>query len=223
VSDDIPIIFAQDIRDPRRERAATAVFLSAESSAQMRQYAVGGWSVAVAPGFVSKADIKLPDIPAATPGEEEIGSCTLLSCEAPYLKPDMSARMAKWQPEVIKINCAFHDVSDASALAASLSKAGYTVLGAVWRDDNSFGIRSLAALDRLDAIQLPEWDRINLIGVRDAAHAHRIVTVSRLYVGEEQRISELRVAKAIRDDYINKLEDALMAHQQTAVFKERPS
>lgn len=223
MSDDIPIIFSQDIRDPGRERPRTAIFLSAESVAQMQQYAVVGWSVAVAPGFVSKADIDLSQVPAATPREEDILNCTLLSCEAPHLNPETSARIAKWQPEIVKINCAFHDVSDASSLTAPLSARGYTVLGAAWRDDNSFRIRSLMSVDFIETNQLPEWDRINIIGVRDSDHAQRIVTIARLYAGEEARISELRVAKAIRDDYIAKLEDAMMAHQQTGVFKERPS
>ena len=114
-------------------------------------------------------------------------------------------------------------MADASSLAASLANAGYAVLGAVWRDDNSFGIRSLASLGFLDAIRVLEWDRTNLIGVRDRAHAQNIITVSRLYIGEEKRISELQLAKAVRDDYINKLEDALMAHQRADVFKEPPS
>ena len=223
MSDDIPIIFAQDIVDPQMTRARSAVFLSAEGAAQMQQYAVAGWTVAVAPGFESKGEVALSDVPAATPSEEEIATCTLLSCEAPYLKPETSNRISGWKPEIVKINCAFHDVSDASSLITPLKASGYTVLGAIWRDDNSFLIRSLMSVDYIDAIQLPEWDRINLIGVRDADHAKRIVTIARLYSGEEKRISELRVAKAIRDDYIAKLEDALMTHQKTEIFKERPS
>ena len=114
-------------------------------------------------------------------------------------------------------------MSDASSLIAPLKASGYIVLGALWRDDNSFQIRSLMSIDYIDAVQLPEWNRINLIGVRDADCAHRIVTIARLYSGEEKRISELRVAKAIRDDYIAKLEDALITHQKTEVLKERPS
>ncbi|HCX15265.1 MAG TPA: hypothetical protein DGZ24_08105 [Rhodospirillaceae bacterium] len=223
MSDDIPIIFAEDFYDLRSKRVSTAVFLSADSAAQMNQYAVGGWSVAAAPGFVAKSDINLAEVPASTPSEEDIIDCTLLSCEAPHLKSGISERMKRWQPEIIKINCAFYDVADASSLAASLANAGYAVLGAVWRDDNSFGIRSLASLGFLDAIRVLEWDRTNLIGVRDRAHAQNIITVSRLYIGEEKRISELQLAKAVRDDYINKLEDALMAHQRADVFKEPPS
>ena len=222
MSDDIPIIFAQDVRDPGREKQRTAVFLSAISASQMQQYAIGGWGVTAASGFDCKAGINLAEVPAATVRDEDIVSCTLLSCEAPNLKPDTSACIAKWRPDLVKINCAFHGVSDASLLAAPLSASGYTILGAVWRDDNSFGIRSFMSLDRIESIKLLEWDRINLIGVRDAAHAQVILTVARLYAGEEKRISELRVAKAIRDDYIGMLEDALMAHQQTGIFKGWP-
>jgi len=223
MSDDIPIIFAQDIRDPERVRARTAIFLSAESAAQMQQYAVAGWTVAAAPGFVSKVDINLSEVPAATPADTEIMTCTLLSCEAPHLKPETTERIAKWQPDIVKINCAFHDISDASSLTGPLAASGYTVLGAAWRDDNSFRIRSLMSLDFIESIQLPEWDRINLIGVRGADNAQRIVTIARLYASEENRISELCVAKSIRDDYITKLEDALMAHQKTDNFKEQLS
>src|SRR5690606_38273859 len=90
---------------------------------------------------------------------------------------------------------------------------GYHVAAAVWRDDNSFGYRSLSGFGPLESLPSIEWDRTNLIGIRDAAFAKPLLTVARLYVGEERRIADLRVANTIRNDYIARLEDALMAHQ----------
>ena len=55
MSDDIPIIFAQDIIDPQKSRARSAIFLSAENMAQMQQYAIAGWTVAAAPDSCLKA------------------------------------------------------------------------------------------------------------------------------------------------------------------------
>ena len=90
---------------------------------------------------------------------------------------------------------------------------GYTVIGAHWRDDNSFAIRSLAQMNYISAFAAPEWDRMNLIGVRDDAYAAVLLSVARLYVGEEKRIGELSVANAIRNDHIARLEEALAVHQ----------
>ncbi len=100
---------------------------------------------------------------------------------------------------------------------------GYVVLAAVWRDDNSFAIRSLTRLEPVERILIADWDRTNIIGVRDPEHAQTLLTIGRLYTGEENRIGELRVAKAIRDDHITKLEDALMAHQTKGAVKEQVS
>ena len=54
----------------------------------------------------------------------------------------------------------------------------------------------------------------NVIAVRDPAHARILMTIGRLYVGEERRIADLRLAHAIRGDQIARLEDALMARQR---------
>lgn len=221
VSDDIPIIFAEDIINPGRSAKAVAVFLSAASASQMQQYATAGWRVLAAPGFRTGVEINLAGVPAAACTEDEAAGCTLLSCEAPFIGADAGARIGKWKPAVVKFNCAFHDVADAESLAASLRTLGYTVLGAHWRDDNSFAIRSLNQLGHIAAFQPPEWDRMNLIGVRDAARVPAILSLARLYVGEERRIGELRVANAIRNDHIARLEDALAAHQSSEVFRLR--
>lgn len=217
MSDDIPLIFAEELRAAVQPRVA--VFLSASSAAQMQQYATVGWRVLTSPDFKSGASINLVSVPARAMTEQDRPPCALLSCEAPHLRPDTAARIQHWQPDVVKINCAFYDISDAGSLAAAVKASGYAVFGAMWRDDNSFALRGLEHIVPLEQIPSPDWDRLNLIGVKDADHARTILTVARLYCGEEQRIRELRVANKIRDDHIAKLEDALIAKQPSDFFK----
>lgn len=214
MSDDIPIIFAEELQRTDRARAPVAVFLSAGSASQMQQYVTAGWQVFATPGFRSDAKINLTEVPAATAPEASVPACTLLGCEAKFLPPDAISHIKRWQPAFLKFNCAFYDISDAGGLAASMTGLGYVVIAALWRDDNSFGYRSLSNLGPLASFPNREWDRTNLIGVREPAMAQALLTLSRLYVGEERRIAELRVANAIRNDYIARLEDALQAHQK---------
>lgn len=218
MSDDIPLIFAEDVRGAKRPQPSTAVFLSAASVSQMQQYATAGWRVLTAPDFSSAAPLDLASVPARAITDQD-RACTLLSCEAPHLRPDTAARIRQWQPDVVKINCAFYNVADAGSLASALKAVGYIVLGAMWRDDNSFALRGLEHIVPLEQISSPDWDRLNLIGVRDTEYARILLTVARLYCGEEQRIRELRVANKIRNDHIAKLEDALIAKQPSDVFK----
>ena len=58
MSDDIPLIFADEVARPDVQRRR-AVFLSAMSAAQMQQYASAGWDVVAGPGFQSAGDIDL--------------------------------------------------------------------------------------------------------------------------------------------------------------------
>lgn len=213
MSDDIPIIFAEEMR--RTGAAPTAVFSSGASTAQLQQYATAGWRVIATPGFRSDATVNLAEVPAATIAEAEIAGCTLLSCEAKFLPPDTANQIKRWQPAFLKFNCAFYDISDAGALVQSITGLGYIALVALWRDDNSFGLRSLSHFGAFATYPNLEWDRTNLIGVRDPALAQTVLNIARLYVGEERRIADLRVANAIRNDYIARLEDALQAHQKT--------
>ena len=62
-----------------------------------------------------------------------------------------------------------------------------------WRDDNTYRIRSLSRMERLASFGAPDWAHLNLIGVRDAEVARRVLTIARLYAGEERRIAELRL------------------------------
>jgi hypothetical protein len=215
MSDDIPIIFAEDLRRENRAAAPTAVFFSGASTSQLQQYATAGWQVIATPGFRSDATVNLAEVPAATAPEASIPACTLLSCEAKFLPPDTATHIRRWRPAFLKFNCAFYDIADANALAQSIAGFGYIALVALWRDDNSFDLRSLANFGPLATFPNLEWDRTNLIGVRDAAMAQAVLSIARLYVGEERRIADLRVANALRNDYIARLEDALQAHQKT--------
>ena len=167
----------------------------------------------------SGANIDLAAVPARPMTNADASHVTLLSCEAPHLTGATAPRIAEWQPALVKINCAFHGVSDADAVAESLEKAGYQVLGALWRDDNSFSIRSVVQIAPLAHFAPANWDRLNIIGVRDRNLAAAILTLGRLYTGEEARIAELRVANAVRNDTIARLEDAMVSHQPSDIFK----
>lgn len=214
MSDDIPIIFAEELRREGRGAAPTAVFLSGSSASQLQQYATAGWKVLATPGFRSDAPVNLADVPAAQTPEAAIEGCTLLSCEAKFLPADAASNIKRWRPDVLKFNCAFYDIADAGGLAKSVAGLGYIPLVALWRDDNSFGLRSLSSFGGLANFPNLEWDRTNLIGVREPAMAQAILTIARLYVGEERRIADLRVANSVRNDFIARLEDALQAHQK---------
>ena len=220
MSSDIPIIFAFDLHPPAGKPAA--VFLSATSAPQMQQYATAGWDVIAATGFAD-AKVDLAAVPARALPDDRIAAAALLSCEAPNLNRDTAGRIARWRPEVVKINCAFHNIADAQPVADTLSANGYHLLGAHWRDDNSFHIRAVDEIAPLSVFNPPAWDQLDIIAVRDAALVKAILILGRLYAGEEARILELRVGNLVRSDTIARLEDALVAHQPSDVFKLRTS
>jgi|GEM_PF-5257920 len=218
MSDDIPLIFAEETPTP------TAVFLSASGLSQMQQFATAGWAVAVTAGFAPLRPITLAEVPAQAVDEAVIISPTLVSCEAQSWSAENLARIATWRPRIVKVNCAFSELEPAhlERIAKDLAGLRLTVLAAHWRDDNTFRIRSLNRIDRLEALQPPEWPRLNFIACADDANARMILKIGRLHAGQEQRIAQLRVSEQVRGEHIARLEASLISAQQSPYFK-RPS
>lgn len=173
----------------------------------MQQYATAGWAVTVLPGFKSLRPIEPARLPPTGSGPADV-----LSIEAALLDTAALAVDAA----TIKINFAFADaLGDRGArLAADLTARGYVVLGAHWRDDNTYRIRSLERIDLLAALEPVVWTRTNLIACRDPHLAEVIVRFARVYAAQERRTAELKVGEAIRTDYIAKLEDAVQTLQK---------
>jgi hypothetical protein len=213
VSDDIPIIFTQ--------APATIVFCSASGAAQMQQYATAGWRVAATPDFRSLRPLELAHVPAEVLANEDIGGAAVVSAEGPFWSDDVALRVARVKPGVVKINCAFHDMPPAriAALAAQLGALGLTVVGAHWRDDNTYRIRALHRIELLSGFEPPEWPRLNFMACASEGLAKSIIKIGRLHSGQEQRIAQLRLSEAIRNDHIARLEVALVAAQQSPHFK----
>lgn len=203
MSDDVPIIIAHEPA-PRH-----VVFASAASEVQMQQYATAGWAVTIAPGFRSLKPIE----PARLP-PQGTGNADVVSLEAALMDnvPDAA---------IVKVNCAFADAVAERGMAAAneLAKRGYFVLGAHWRDDNTYRIRSLERIDLLAALEPVVWHRINIIACRDQARAEVIVRFARVYAAQERRAAEMKVGEAIRTDYIAKLEDAVQTLQARIAAK----
>jgi hypothetical protein len=209
VSADIPIILAYD------PGAHVAAFASAATVAQLQQYATAGWQVALLPGFVAPPAFDPARVPATTVAEPP-HAAALFGLQAAQWSDATPAVVAAAQPGVVKVNAAFGDASDgerAKAAAAALAGLGYLLIGAHWRDDNTQRLRSLNRVDPLAALEPPEWARLDLIGCRDQLIAERIVRIGRVHAAQERRVAELRLAEALRADYIAKMEDALQALQ----------
>lgn len=224
MSDDIPIIFAEESAHP------VAVFLSASGLAQMQQYAQAGWRVFAAGGFQSVRPVNLAEVPA-TAGED-FPQPTLVSCEGPYwaagqdiLKLQNLVRLKRWQPRVVKLNYAFADVDPGQirTVAEEFVSLGYVLLAAHWRDDNTMRLRSLNRIERLAALQPPDWLRLNFIACADERLAAAVLRVGRLHAGQEQRIAQLRLSEALRNDHIARLEAALVRAQASPHFKLQPA
>lgn len=225
MSDDIPLIFADDSAAP------SAVFLSASSAAQMQQYATAGWRVHAAAGFQALRPINLADVPATTGDEATIGQPTVLSCEGPtwagqdIIKLQNLVKVKRWQPRVVKINYAFYDIDPAEiqTVAGELTSLGYIVLAAHWRDDNTMRLRALNRIEQLALLEPPEWPRLNFIACGDARTAQMILRIGRLQAGQEQRIAQLRLSEALRNEHIARLEAALIKNQPSQHFKLKAS
>jgi hypothetical protein len=118
-------------------------------------------------------------------------------------------------PQSVKLNAAFTEDADRITAAAShLTGLGYTLCGAYWRNDNSFGYRILERVDALSGFQPTPWTNLNLIGYKNKAQAEAMVRFGRFYAGQEARIGELQIAKAVRTDYITQLETAMIELQK---------
>lgn len=225
MSDDIPLIFADDSPAP------TAIFLSATSAAQMQQYSTAGWRVHVPSTFQAVRPFNLNDVPATMVDEATMSQPTLISSEGPMwgsqdiVKLQNLVKLKRWQPRVVKINYAFYDVDTAQVqtVAEELNSLGYVVLAAHWRDDNTMRLRSLSRIDRLAAMVPPEWQRLNFIACADERLAHMVLRIARLHTGQEQRIAQLRINEAIRNDHIARLEAALVKAQNSPHFKLQAS
>ncbi len=214
MSDDIALLFADELARPTAA-ARHAVFLSAMSLPQMQQYATGGWQVSAGPGFESAAGVDLAAVPATQASEDQARSADLVSLEAPTWTRS-AASLGRWQPRIIKLNGAFHgdNALVGEAAVRALAAEGYDLIGCHWRADNTYALRSLSRIERLSAFGAPDWKHLNLIATKDAELIRTLLTVARLYVGEERRIADLRVSHAVRGDHIARLEDALMVHQR---------
>lgn len=211
MSDDIPVIFAQTELKPR----PVAIFLSASHATQIEQYVVAGWHVYCSPSFSG----------CAIPTELTVGifdpsalkqSPNLLIGDIVHLDDDWRHTVTLFAPLAVKINAAFSDNPEAvTAVASFLSQNGYTLCASHWNNDNAFGYRILDRIDALSVFQPTPWTKLNLIAYKDAKSAADMVRFGRFYAGQEKRVGELEVSRAIRSDHIAQLEDALMAHQNS--------
>ncbi|TAL04005.1 MAG: hypothetical protein EPO08_02720 [Rhodospirillaceae bacterium] len=217
MSDDIPIIFADQILAPEGY-GPRVVFFSAAATMQMQQYATAGWQVLTAPGFRATGQVDLAVVPAQAGDESCVQDADVVSLEGPLWPDDAHTLFGRWRAGVVKVNCAFQGLEDqrGEEIAATLADLGYTLLATYWQDNNSYRFSSISRLDHLAVFEPRDWKHLNIIAVRDPDRARLLVIIGRLYVGEERRIADLRLAHAIRGDQIARLEDALMARQRGA-------
>lgn len=204
MSDDVPVIIAHETASRR------IVFASAASEVQMQQYAAAGWAVNVTPDFKSARALNLAKVPAS-PGAAH--GADMLSVEGANLSAGLEILRATLPP-VAKFNLAFAAPAiDGTALVGDLARLGYVVLAALWRDDNVYRIRSLCRLEPVAALQPPDWVRLNLIACRDSRRAEAILRIGRVHAAQEQRVADLRIGEAVRNDHIARLEDAVQVLQ----------
>lgn len=209
MSDDIPLIFAQQATVP----PPVALFLSATHPNQMEQFVLAGWRVMLAQDFTG-CEVPPQLIWEAFDPNALVSPPALLSATVNDLPEDWSHRVRILTPDMVKMNAAFSEDADpVVGAASSLTDQGYTLCAAYWRDDNVCGFKLLDRIDLLSVFQPTPWSNLNLLAFRDEAQARDMLRFGRFYAGQEKRIGELQIAKSIRGDYINQLEDALQAHQ----------
>jgi hypothetical protein len=215
MSDDLPIIISEESQTP------TVLFMSSTGTVQMKQYGVAGWGVAVTKDFQPLGPTVLADIPAQVVDDSIVVRPTLVSCEIQTWSPETIARIKKFEPRILKLNCAFSEVDPKTieAAAQSIVNMGLIVLGTHWRDDNTQRLVYLNRIDYMTSLQPPEWPRLSFIGLTDARQAEAVIRIGRLHAGHEQRIAQLRISEALRGEHIARLEKALIAAQQSPHFK----
>jgi hypothetical protein len=207
LSDDVPVILAHD------SGAHRIAFASAAAESQVEQYLAAGWSALATPDFASVKPIDRARIALSPAGD--LATVDVLSIEGPFTEPGLPRALSA-RPVTVKINFAFYDLPPTTGAdaAARLAGAGYVLLAAHWRNDNTFGLRSLSCVEPLASLQPPEWPRLNLIASRDVRLAETVLRLGRVHAAQERRIADLRVGEAVRNDNIAKLEDALQALQE---------
>lgn len=209
MSDDIPIIFAQQDMSP----PPVAIFLSASHPNQMEQFVLAGWRVMIADDFAGCTIPKELMCEPLDPGKLDRAPA-LVSANVADLPEDWHQRVRLFTPAMVKINAAFTEEADPIVdAAAKLSDQDYALCAAYWRDDNAFGFKTLDRIDALSVFQPTPWVNLNIMGFSDAAQAQDMLRFGRFYAGQEKRIGELLITKTIRGDYISQLEDALMLKQ----------
>ncbi|NKB43424.1 MAG: hypothetical protein GKS03_04010 [Alphaproteobacteria bacterium] len=217
MSDDIPVIFAQTQLKPR----PIAIFLSASHATQMEQYVVAGWQVLLFQSFTG-CDVP-PELNVEVFDPSTLESApNLVIGDVVHLTDEWRHAVTLFAPEAVKINAAFTENADVvTAVASFLNEQGYTLIASHWSNENAFGHRCLDRIDALSVFQPTPWTKLNLIAYKDPGKAADMVRFGRFYAGQEKRIGELEVSRAVRGDYIQQLEDALMAHQiEVAPLKE---
>lgn len=210
MSDDIPIIYAQAKTTP----PPVAIFMSAGHATQLEQYLLAGWQVCTSQSFTGCEIPKGMSVDVFDPAALEAPPA-LLSGEITGLSEDWRHTVTLFAPRVVKINAAFSEDPDVvTQCAAYLGEQGYILCASYWQNDNSFGRRILDRIDALSVFQPTPWTQLNLIAYKDQSAAAEMLRFGRFYAGQEKRIGELEVSRAVRGDYISQLEDSLMDYQK---------
>ena len=209
MSDDIPIIYAQQVMSPK----PVALFLSASNSKQMEQFIIAGWRVMAADNF---SGCSIPAELDCEPFDPEQFSITptLMSASISGLEDRWYKLVQLYAPSMVKINAAFsEDAEPIVEVAERLAEQDYTLCAAHWRNANTLGLRVLDRIDSLSVFKPTPWTRLNIIGFANSDQAQYMLRFGRFYASQEKRIGDLLISQAIRGDYITQLEEALKLKQ----------